>query len=201
MRQWLAALLLLVLMPLQALAAQEAPAQVVERLNAGMLEIMREAEALGYSGRLGRFGALLGETYNLPAMARAVVGRQWADLSETQRNRLVDAFSRMTQATYASRFDGYSGERFEVLGRGPVVQDLVLVKSRLIKSDGESVALDYMTKVFAGEWRIVDVYLDAKYSELARLRAEFGSVLRRHGLDALIAKIEERIARTIPQGG
>lgn len=186
---------LLIFMAPPMLAAEERPSQVVERLNAGLLEIMRDAEVLGYEGRLERFATLLGETYQLVAMARASVGRQWESLSEPERNRLVDAFSRMTRATYASRFDGYSGERFEIVGWEAAAQDLVLVKSRLVKPDGDSVALDYMTKPFDGRRRIVDVYLDAKYSELARLRAEFGSVLRREGLDALLAKIEAKIAR------
>jgi len=200
MKRGLGLLALLLLLASPAAAAAERPGQVVERLNAGLLEIMRSAETLGYEGRFERFATLLEDTYNLAAMARAAVGRQWEQLSETQRLRLVDAFSRMTRATYASRFKGYSGERFEVLGREPALQDLVLVKSRLVKSDGESVALNYMTQLFDGRWRIVDVHLDAKYSELARLRAEFGSVLRREGLDALMAKIEAKIARAANGG-
>lgn len=201
MRRLLAMLLLLIVTTSPAFAVQESPRQAVERLNAGLLEIMKNAEALGYQGRLKQFASLLDETYNLAAMARAAVGRQWEALSGPQRRRLVDAFTRMTRATYASRFDGYSGERFEVMGDEPGVQDLVLVKSRLIKTDGESVALDYMTKDFDGQWRIVDVYYDGKYSELARLRAEFGSVLRREGLEGLIAKIEAKITRAASGGG
>lgn len=201
MRRLLAMLLLLIVTTSPAFAVQKSPRQAVERLNAGLLEIMKNAEALGYQGRLKQFAPLLDETYNLAAMARAAVGRQWEELSGPQRRRLVDAFTRMTRATYASRFDGYSGERFEVMGDEPGVQDLVLVKSRLIKTDGESVALDYMTKDFDGQWRIVDVYYDGKYSELARLRAEFGSVLRREGLEGLIAKIEAKITRAASGGG
>lgn len=201
MRRLLAMLLLLIVTTSPAFAVQKSPRQAVERLNAGLLEIMKNAEALGYQGRLKQFASLLDETYNLAAMARAAVGRQWEELSGPQRRRLVDAFTRMTRATYASRFDGYSGERFEVMGDEPGVQDLVLVKSRLIKTDGESVALDYMTKDFDGQWRIVDVYYDGKYSELARLRAEFGSVLRREGLEGLIAKIEAKITRAASGGG
>ena len=106
----------------------------------------------------------------------------------------------MTFATYASRFTGFAGERFEVTGEEPAVKDLVLVRSRLIRADGETVALDYTTKDYDGEWRIVDVNLDASYSELARLRAEFSSVLRREGIDSLIEKIEARIARSAAEG-
>jgi len=180
--------------------ADSAPGGVVERLNAGLLAVMQNAESLGYAGRVSRFEKLLGETYNLAAMAKASVGPGWRNLSDAERSRLRDAFARMTYATYASRFKGFKGERFEVLGAEPAVQNLVVVHSRLIRANGEAVALDYTTKDFDGDWRIVDVNVDAKYSELARLRAEFSSVLQREGFDSLLQKIEARIARTAGQG-
>lgn len=194
-------LVLALLLALPALAAEERPAQVIERLNAGLLEIMRNAEALGYAGRVERFALLLPDTYNLEAMARGAVGPQWQDLSGDERARIVDVFARMTESTYASRFNGYSGESFEVLGEEPSAQDLMVVASRLVKANGEAVELNYAMKSFDGKWRVIDVYLEAKYSELARLRAEFGSVLRREGVDALIARIEAKIRRTASQGG
>jgi phospholipid transport system substrate-binding protein len=186
--------------PAALAAANPAPSGVVERLNSGLLSVMRDADSIGYAGRVARFGELLSETYNLAAMAKASVGAAWEKLSQDDRARLTDAFSRMTYATYASRFSGYSGERFEVLGTEPTVRDLVVVHSRLVRANGETVALDYTAKQYDGQWRIVDVNIDGKYSELARLRAEFSSVLQREGLDGLLQKIEARIARSASEG-
>ena len=52
----------------------------------------------------------------------------------------------MTIATYASRFDGYSGERFEV---DPAVETRAagsVVHTRIVQSNGEPVALNYLMR-------------------------------------------------------
>ncbi len=176
-------------------AASEPASQVVERLNAGLLDVMQKAEELGFDGRVEALAEVLGGTYHLPVMTKAAVGRYWRRFDGKQREYLVDAFTRMTLATYADRFNGYSGERFEVLEEVPTIKDLVLVKNRLVKSNGDIIMLNYLTRPYGNNWRIVDVYLDAKYSELARLRSEFLSVLSKGGFTALMAKLEERIKK------
>jgi phospholipid transport system substrate-binding protein len=42
------------------------------------------------------------------------------------------------------------------------------------------------------EWKIVDVYLDGTISELASRRAEFTSILKSGGPDALIASLRRQ---------
>ena len=182
-------------------AATEPASQVVERLNAGLLDVMQKAEELGFDGRVEALAEVLGGTYHLPVMTKAAVGRYWRRFDGKQREYLVDAFTRMTLATYADRFNGYSGERFEVLEEVPTIKDLVLVKNRLIKSNGDIIMLNYLTRPYGNNWRIVDVYLDAKYSELARLRSEFLSVLSKGGFTALMAKLEEQIKKASVSDG
>ncbi|MDP6706888.1 MAG: ABC transporter substrate-binding protein [Alphaproteobacteria bacterium] len=189
----LAAVWTALLLALPASAATEGPSDVVARLNEGLLGIMQNAESLGYEGRAEAFADVLAPTYHLRVMSRASVGAYWRKLDIPHKRRLIDAFARMTYATYARRFTGYSGERFEIVGEEPSIRDLVLVRTRLVKSNGEAVDLNYLTKEYKVGWRIVDVYLDAKYSELARLRAEYTSVLKRDGFEGLIAKIEAQI--------
>ncbi len=176
-----------------AAAASDGASAVVTRLNAGLLEIMRKADELGFQGRVEAFAELLAPVYHLRVMSRASIGLYWRKLNKADKSRLVDAFSRMTYATYARRFTGYTGEHFETTGEKPMVKSLVMVKTNLVKSDGDAIRLDYLTKEYKVGWRIVDVYLEAKYSELARLRAEFTSVLKKDGFEILMVKIEDRI--------
>ena len=105
----------------------------------------------------------------------------------------------MSIATYAGRFDGYDGERFEVLGNEPAPRDTVLVHSRIVLSEEEPVELSYLLKEFDGNWRIIDVLLDARYSELARQRAEFAAVLRNGGVPDLVATLQRKIAQLTPE--
>ncbi len=183
-----------------AAAAEEAPSDIVGRLNAVLLEVMQQADELGFSGRYDRLAPVLSEAFNFPMMARVSVGRHWRKLENSDRDRLVDAFGRMSIATFAARFDGYSGERFEVLGERPAPRKAILVRNRLIKNDGEAVPINYLLKSEQGRWRVVDVFLDAKYSELAMKRSEYGSVIKNAGFDELIRSLDEKIADLAAEG-
>ncbi len=170
------------------------PSQAVTQLNAALLDAMKNAEQLGYQGRYQRLAPVLSQTFNFAVMARVSVGRHWSKLSAEQRERLVDAFSRMSIANYAARFDGYSGEKMEALGEEEGLRKSVLVRNQLVKADGEVIPLNYQLRKFEAGWRAVDVHLDAKFSEVATRRSEYTSVIQREGFDALISSLERKIA-------
>lgn len=168
---------------------------MIERLNAALLDVMRNAADLGYEGRYEELEPVLEESYDFPFMIRIAVGPAWRELGDDQRGRITELFTAMSIATYAARFDGYRGERFEILGDEPAPRDTVLVHSRIVPSRDEPVELSYLLKKFDGDWRIIDVLLDARYSELARQRAEFAAVLRSGGVPDLMASLERKIAQ------
>ena len=178
-----------------ARSAEATPSEIVERLNATLIEVMQGADTLGFQGRYERLAPVLSTTFDFPLMARVSAGRRWRDLGAATRARYLTAFGNMSIATYAARFDGYGGERFEVLGEEPGRRKTVLVRNHLIKSDGEAVAIDYLLKAAEGEWRVVDVYLDGKYSEMALKRSEYRAVIKNDGIDALIRRLDEKAAK------
>jgi phospholipid transport system substrate-binding protein len=169
------------------------PREQIATLNATLLDVMKNADRLGYSGRYEKLQPVMTRLYDFALMSRIAVGAYWKGLAEDKRQRLIDAFTRMSIATYAARFDGFSGERFEIVSAEKSVRNTMLVKTRLIKSDGTPVALNYLTRPSGDDWRIIDVFLDARFSELARLRADYTAVIKRQGFDNLLATIEAKI--------
>ena len=108
---------------------------------------------------------------------------------------LTAAFSRYTISMYANRFNDYGGERFEVSPAASANPNGVIVSSRLVKTNGEAVALNYLLRQDAsGAWKVIDVYLSGTVSELATRRSEFAAVLQRSGADGLVEMIEQRSA-------
>lgn len=174
--------------------AKQTPQGVVERFHQELLGVMKDANRLGYNGRFEALSPTVRRAFHLPIMARVIAGRYWKTFSRDQKKTLVAAFSRMTTATYAHRFDGYGGEHFQTMSEVEVKPNTVMVKTRLIKTDGKAVSLDYLVRRFRSGWRVIDIYLDGSFSELATRRSEYGSVLRRRGFEALIATIEEKVA-------
>ena len=182
------------------LAAPSEPQQVIERLHASLLEVMQNAGELGYEGRYGQLEPVLEQSYDFPFMMRIALGPTWRELDEGQRAELTELFTDMSVANYAARFDGYGGERFEILGEEPGPRDAVLVQSRIVLPDDEPIQLNYLLREFEDGWRIIDVLLDARYSELARQRAEFAAVLRDGGVPDLVATLERKIAQLTAEG-
>ncbi len=188
-------LLVMIVLPWPSVsAAERTPSEIVEDLNGALIEVMRNAGQLGYQGRYDHLAPVLSAAFNFELMARVSVGRHWRGLEPAQHQRLIDTFSRISIANFASRFDGFSGERFEVIGERSAPRKSVLVRNRLIKSDGDAVEINYLLRNFNGRWRVIDIFLDAKYSEMAIKRSEYSAVVSNHGFDILIQKLEAKLA-------
>jgi phospholipid transport system substrate-binding protein len=173
-------------------ARADAPSNVVQTLNLTILDTMRSAAQLGYQGRYNKLAPVLKRSFNFPLMSRVAVGQHWNNFNEQQRAQLVDAFTSMSIATFASRFDDYSGETWKIDSEQPLKKS-VLVKSRLAKPGSEGTRLDYLMREFNGQWQVIDVYLDSKFSELATRKAEYVSVLNRSGFNGLMQTIANTI--------
>jgi phospholipid transport system substrate-binding protein len=171
------------------------PREVVEHFHGTLLEVMKQSKKLGYNGRYQELEPAIAQTFNLPMMARVVAGRHWSEFNPQQQATLVEAFSRMTTATYASRFNGYAGEKFVFGEEVPVQENSRLVKTQIVKSDGEPVEINYLVRQFEDGWRVVDIYLKGAYSEVATRRSEYTSVLDRSGLDGLVRTIDGKVAQ------
>lgn len=193
MRHFAAAFLALVLLTPPALA--EEPSDQVSRVNEALIGAMKEAKTLGYQGRYNKLAPVLSDAFDFKTMARISVGSHWSTLSESEKSELVEGFAKLSIATFADRFDGFSGERFEIQGEKPGPRETVLVDNKIVKSDGEAVAINYLLRKDGETWRIVDVYLDAKISELAMKRSEYTAVIDNQGFERLMSIIEDKLAR------
>jgi phospholipid transport system substrate-binding protein len=196
-RRHLLSLPLVFLIARRAAAADSgaAPVAVIERLYATLLAVMKQAKKLSFDERYSRLAPAIEQSFDLGLMTRIAIGAGWAGLTADQQRRLSAAFARYTISNYANRFDDFGGERFEVTPKPTPNPNGVVVNSRLVKSNGENVNLNYLLKQdSAGAWKVIDVYLSGTISELATRRAEFSSVLQRGGADALVQLIEQRSA-------
>lgn len=180
-----------------ALAQGSPPSEVVERFHATLLEVMRNAERLGIRGRAQRIRPVMEAAFNLPAMTRISVGPAWTQMTPQQQQALIEAFSDWSVATYASRFDGWSGESFRTLGETRLQSGDVLVRTQLDRPNEAPVQLNYLLRDSDGQWRIVDIYLTGTVSELASRRAEFTAILREGGADRLVAELRQRTQRLL----
>ena len=164
----------------------------VKGLYEVLLTTMKNGRILGQSGRFTQLDPVIRRSFDIASMARLSVGPTWASLSDAQRQEMTESFARYISATYADRFDSYAGQNLEVTGEQPAPSG-VMVKSRIIKANGEPVKVDYMMRRNGDSWLISDIYLDGAISEVATRRSEFATILRNDGIDCLIMALNRKV--------
>src|SRR5271156_4264392 len=166
----------------------------VDSFDAALMDVMKNAEKLGYKGRFDKFVPVIEKTYDLPLMTRISVGPQWASLTPDQQTKVIEAFKQLSIATYASRFDGYGGEQFQITGESPANGGDDIVDTKLVRPNNDPVELNYRLRKNGDDWKIIDVYLSGTISQLANYRSEFAATLRSGGADALVTLINQKVA-------
>lgn len=184
---------------LPAAAAAGSPRQTVQTLDNTLLSVMKDAGKLGFAGRRDRLDPVIRAVFNLPLIARIVMGANWGRLNDAQRRELVATFSKLTVATYAARFDGYDGETFQISKVAPLQNSLMHVRSEIREKNGDSTRLDYVLRKDGDNWRIINVVADG-VSDLSLKRADYASVMQRDGFTGLIAKLKAQIAEYASSG-
>ena len=189
-----AALLVALTLPADVAAVEVDPAVApIRAFYDALLAAMKQADQLGVRGRYDKLAPVIRSTFDLPAMTRIAVGPEWTTIPPEQQAALTDHFSRMTIATYANRFDGWSGQSFEVDPEVLPRNNGRIVRTKLNRPKEEPVTLNYLMRGTGDSWKIVDIYLSGTISELATQRSEFGAILKSGGPAALIESLRQQI--------
>jgi phospholipid transport system substrate-binding protein len=189
---WLALVFAVALFARAAPASVSGPQGAIRGFYATLLTTMKAGPRLGESGRYAALAPVVEQVFDVPFMTRLAVGPDWAGLRPGQRQQVTTAFGRYIAATYADRFDRYSGEALEVGGE-QVFAGGYIVRTQIVKPTGDPVTINYLMRENGGMWQIADVYLDGTISQLATQRSEFHSILRRKGVDGLIAALNRKV--------
>jgi phospholipid transport system substrate-binding protein len=172
-------------------AAPAGSGDTVKGLYDALLSTMKNGRALGQSGRFTQLQPVIRSSFDIVLMARLSVGPSWAGLTEAQCQQMTESYGRYISALYADRFDSYAGQKLEVTGEQPAPSG-VMVKSQIIKANGEPVNVDYMMRRNGDSWLISDIYLDSAISEVATRRSEFAAILKKDGIDGLILALNRK---------
>jgi phospholipid transport system substrate-binding protein len=180
---------LALLCPAEAIGANAL--ETVRSFYDTLLTTMRHGNELGQSGRFIQLQPVVRNIFDVPFMARMAIGSGWVTLSSTQQQQVIEAFERYIVATYADRFDTYSGEQLQVLDE-QLSRSGTVVMTRIVDSNGEPENLNYLMRTNGSMWQIADVLLNGTISELAIRRSEFASIRQRQGVDGLIAELNRK---------
>ncbi|MFL5266276.1 MAG: phospholipid-binding protein MlaC [Stellaceae bacterium] len=189
----LAGLMLLpgALAPAIPAAAAADPAAMISNLGSRALEVL--GKGASQSQRVERFRELLRQDFDVPGIARFVLGRYWNTASEEQRTEYVKVFEDYVAMAYATRLGEYTGETFKVTGSRPDA-DGAIVSSQIVRPSGAApVKVDWRLTGRDGKYKISDVSVDG-ISMAVTQRSEFASVIQHNGgqVQGLITMLRQK---------
>jgi phospholipid transport system substrate-binding protein len=181
----------LAVLPQPSFAAPASGSETVQGLYDTLLTTMKNGRTLGQSGRFVQLEPVVRRTFDIASMARLSVGSAWPGLTDAQRQQVTESYGRYISAIYAERFDSYAGEKLQVTDEQPAAAG-VMVRSQIVKANGEPVQVNYLMRKNGDVWLISDIYLDGAISEVATRRSEFAAILRNEGIDGVISALNRK---------
>ncbi len=170
------------------------PKALVQAFYDALLDNMNQGEALGFDGRYKKLEPIIRQTFDIPVMAKIAIGAEWTGFPADKKASLLEVFDRYMITTYAARFDTNKGLKFEVGEVKIPAENRQLVETKLLRSNGEPVSLNYLFRPSTdGAWKIIDIYLSGTISEMARMRSDFSATVTGGGADGLIKALEDKI--------
>jgi phospholipid transport system substrate-binding protein len=143
---------------------------------------MKNAKSLNAKDRYRELGPALDRAFEFGFMIKLASGTSWNKINNQYKDDLKQAFRRMSIATYAYRFKGYSGQRFVTTGTTSGVRGTRLVLTNIVSPQenkrDEIIKLTYVTKKFGSSWKVIDILLNGSISELSVRHSEYRAILR-----------------------
>ncbi len=137
---------------------------------------------------------ILSRGFALPLIARFVLGRYWRPATPEQRDAYVDLFGRFVIKSYSRHIGGFSGSSFDIVGADPIGKSDFLVNTILHRKSGSPFRAGWRVRLIDGEHKIIDVMVEG-ISMAVSQRQEFGSVLKRNGVERLLQILSAKVGR------
>ncbi len=166
--------------------------KLVEEFHKLLIRSMKMGNNSTCTERFHFLAPFIEKGFDFGLISKIVLGRRhWKQMDEKTKEKFIKAFTKMTVATYARRFDSYSGQRFETVGAKLDRRGHQIVDAVLIKKDGDRIDFRYICKKVNGTWKIVSVSAKG-VNDLSVKRADYNSFLKKHSIYELIEKLTEK---------
>lgn len=143
--------------------------------------------------RRDRFRSMFKESFDVPEVARFVLGRYWRKATPEERDEYLRLFEELVVGTWAPRFADYEKDKFTIVGSRAEGSDFARVSSVLSFGQSDSIRVDWWIGRHDNTYRIVDIVVEGVSMRVTH-RSEFGSVIRNNGgrLDGLLQALRKK---------
>ena len=145
--------------------------------------------------RIERFRTMLKANFDIPTIARFVLGRYWNLATPDQQQEYFKLFEEMVVRSYADRFDTYNGETFHIMSSRPEGEHDAFVVTEVHRLNGPPVNIEWRVRQREERLGIIDVVVEGVSMSVTQ-RQEFSSVIQSKGGDigAFLQALREKNA-------
>ncbi len=174
--------------------ATDDPAEFIADLGNQTIAVL--TSHLPKEERASTFQRLFDENFDVPAIARFVLGPYWRTASEEQRQEFTKLFDTYVVRVYLVRFGEYTGERLKITETRRLGENSSLVSTQIFRPGGAPpIHIDWRVDRIGMRFKITDVSVEGISMAILQ-RQEFASVIQRggHQIEALLTLLRERLA-------
>ncbi len=145
--------------------------------------------------RVEKFRALFRRGFDVPTIARFVLGRYWNVATPVQQQEYLAQFEEMVVRTYSNNFDSYGGGTFRIVSSRPDSDHDAFVMTEVKPNQGPPTNVEWRVRQRDGHFGIIDVVVEGVSMSLSE-RQEFASVIQAKAgnMDAFIQALREKNA-------
>jgi len=172
------------------------PSNLIGSMVDDALTVIKNQQ-ISESDREQKFRSLLEQGFDIPRIARFVLGRYWAGANDQERQRFTTLFEDWIVHTYSARFTSYSGETVKITGARTESPISTVVQSQFVhpNNSGPPATVEWrVRKGNDGSFKVVDVAVEGVSMALTQ-RDEIAAVADRSGgtVAALNSTLEQKI--------
>ena len=175
--------------PSQAVAQDQGAAAFIQTLGSQGMQALSLPEAQ----RAARFRQLLQADFDLPEIARFVLGQYARAMPPQEQQEFMTLFTDYVARSYATRLASYAGSPFRVTGVRPGGGETV-VTSQVLRHGGQPAEIDWHVVSGGGRPLVTDVVVGGVSMKVSQ-RSEFASIIQRNGgrPEALLAALRQQM--------
>lgn len=182
--------------PPPVLAAAETPEQFVERTSNDVLAILRDP-GLSHDAKIDKLEIMLDQRSDFETISKLVLAVHYRRFSDPQKKDFQALLHRYLTTTYGHQIDNYANETVSITGGRPEARGDYTVQTKIRRSSGPELAVEYRLRKVGEAWRLIDV-IGEGISLVSNLRSQFGEILNSGGPDKLLQVLRDKNASGTP---
>lgn len=172
-------------------SAADDPRAFITRLGDETIDVLSASQPM--AERRSGLEDLLYRAFDFDTVSRLVLGRLWHQATPEQQKAYQTVFADFVVQTYARRLAENEISSYAITGTQSLGETDTLVETLIERPAAEAVRFGWRVRQKGGDPKLIDVVVEG-VSMVISQRSEFASVVRRDGIDGLIALLRTKVS-------